>query len=69
MPFDATFHVSEFAGKLAVGGESLAELNKRPHDGNVDLDGAVTVEHAGKHGDALLRERVSRIAASTVTRT
>ena len=45
-------HRSDLPTQIFVSGEHGTELQKRTHDGDVDLDGAITMEHAGKHGDA-----------------
>ncbi len=37
-------------------GKNFAQLDEGAHDSDVDLDGAVAVKDAGKHGDALLGE-------------
>ena len=46
-------------------GDELTELDERPHDEDVDLDGALAIENRGKHGDALLTEGVRGNAAAT----
>lgn len=50
----------DLAGESAIGREHLAELHERAHDGDVDLRGAFSAQHAGKHRHALLGENVWR---------
>lgn len=45
-----------FPGQVLIRGQNLAEPDKSPHDGNVDLNGLLAAENAGEHGDAFLRE-------------
>ena len=61
LPFD----FFQLAGKFLVRCQYLAQLHKRPHDGDVDFDRTVTVENAGKHRHALLGEGVGQSAAAT----
>jgi len=61
------FQGIEFSGEFVVRRQHLAEFNKRPHDGDVDLDGAAAAEAAGEHGDALFGEGVGRVAAVAPT--
>ena len=42
----------------------VAQPHEGPHDGDVHLYGALAVQHARKHGDALLSERVREITAA-----
>src|SRR5581483_2874650 len=56
MTFDAFFQFGELASELDVAAKHPAELDEGAHDGDVDLNGAVAVEHGGEHGDSLLRE-------------
>ena len=38
--------------------EHLAQPHEGPHDGNIDLDRAVTVKHTRQHRHALLRKHI-----------
>ena len=42
--------------ELLMAGQDAPNLDERPHDGDVDFDGALAPEHAREHGDALFRE-------------
>jgi hypothetical protein len=43
----------DLAPEVFMDGQHLAQLGERPHDLDVDLDGSVAIESAGKHGHAL----------------
>ena len=45
-----------------MSGEHGTKLEKGTHDGDVYLDGAITMENAGKHGDALFGEGIRPMA-------
>ena len=64
----ALFHIRDFPAQIFVCGEHGAKLEKRTHDGDVDLDGAVAAENAREHGDAVLRKDKWKIAAATMKR-
>ncbi len=55
--FDLALQLRQLMGQFLVQGERLPQAHKGAHDGDVDLDGALAVQHAGEHGDALLGER------------
>ncbi len=44
----------DFSGEVFVARQDLADPDKRAHDGDVDLDGALAFENARKHCHALL---------------
>ena len=48
------FHGLNAAGQVAVGVHQAAQLNKRAHDGDIDLNSSLGAQHAGEHGNALL---------------
>lgn len=52
--------------QIGMRGEHLAQSNERTHDLHIYLYGPFTVEHAGKHGDALFGEGVGVVATSAV---
>ena len=52
----------ELARKVRIRCEHLPELNKGPHDGDVDLHRARAAENAGEHGNALFGEGVGAVA-------
>ena len=60
------FHFSDLAAQVFVSGEHGAELEEGAHDGDVDLNGAVTMENARKHGYPMFGEDVRAIATATV---
>ena len=62
--FEAALEFGEFAGKLAVTGEQLAELNEGTNDRDAHGDGARAAEDAGEHGDALFGEDAGRLATA-----
>src|SRR5258708_4303863 len=57
----------DLAGKVPVGSKDLAELYKGAHDSDVDLDGTLAAERAGKHGDAVLGEGVRGMTPAAPT--
>ena len=57
------FEVVDFAGEGLVVVHEFAELDEGSHDGEVDFDGAMAAQDAGKHGNALLGEGKGRGAA------
>src|SRR5438067_12618741 len=59
---DALFQFGKSARKLAIGLRRLAQLHKRAHDGNVDLDRALAVQHARQHRYTLFCERVRQMS-------
>jgi hypothetical protein len=56
----AGFHSLNAQSQIAVGVHQAAQLHKRPHDGDVDLNGTLGAQHTGKHGDTLLGEGVGQ---------
>jgi hypothetical protein len=50
-----------------VGGQDFPKPNERPHDGNVDLNGSVTSENAGEHGNTLFGEGMGTILEMLTT--
>jgi hypothetical protein len=60
----ALFHFSDLAAQVFVGSQHGTKLEEGAHDGDIDLDGAITMENAGKHCDAMFRESVRKIAAT-----
>lgn len=54
---------AEFAGEFGETREHLAQLDEGAHTGDVDLNGAFAVEHAGEHGDTLFGEGVRQVAS------
>jgi hypothetical protein len=48
--------VVNFAGQVTVGGEYLANPDKRTHDGDVYFGGSVAVQDTGKHRHTLFRK-------------
>lgn len=60
------FHLGDFSPQVFVSGEHGAELEEGAHDGDVDLDGAITVENAGKHSYAVFGESVRAIPTATM---
>ncbi len=63
------FKDGELLRQIPVSRHQLPEPDKGLHDGDVDLDGTFTVQHAGTQGDSLLREGHRKIAPTAVTRT
>src|SRR5947208_7986449 len=61
------FERGKLAGKFRIREEHLAQAHKCAHDGDVDLHGPRTPQHAGKHRDALLGEGVGKITTATAT--
>src|SRR5579863_9056130 len=62
----ALFHFVNLAAEILVRGEHGADLEECTHDGDVDLDRAIAVKNAGKHGDAVLGEGVGLVTTATV---
>src|SRR5258708_27764402 len=54
------FERVDLLGKVLMTGGKLPELDKRSHDGDVDLNGALAVEHRRKHGHTLLGKNVRK---------
>jgi hypothetical protein len=48
-----------------VRGRGASQLNKRPHDRDIDGDRRLAPENAGQHRHALLCEDVGHVATST----
>lgn len=57
------FEGVDFAGEVSVVVHEFAELDEGSHDGEVDFDGEMASQDAGKHGNALLGEGKGRGAA------
>ena len=57
------FQRLKFRCQLLVGGQEFSQLGKRAHDLDIDLDGALVVQHAGKHGHSLLGENIGQEAS------
>lgn len=51
-------HGLNATGQIAVGVHQAAQLHKRAHDGDIDLNRTLGAQHAGQHGDTLLGEGV-----------
>ena len=62
----AGFHGLDAQSKVAVRVHQAAQLHKRAHDGDVDLNRTLGAQYAGKHGDTLLGEGVRNGATATV---
>src|SRR5260221_14246909 len=63
------FQFLELAGQVLMSRKNLAQAHEGAHDGDIDVNGALTAKHAGKHGNALFGESVREIAAPAATRT
>ena len=61
MALDLALQFGQFVSQFLVQGERFSQTHEHPHDGNVDLNGARTAQHARQHGDALLREDLRQI--------
>ena len=59
------FQLIEASDKSLVRGDHFSKLNKRSHNGNIYLDCAFAVQHAGDHGDTLFGEYIGQISATT----
>ncbi len=57
----------ELLGQLGIGGHYPTDSDERPHDANVDLNGPFAAQNTGQHRDAMFREDVGRVAASTAS--
>ena len=53
LPVVFPFEVIEPFGQILVRGQPLPQPHERPHDLDVDRNGSLAVQHAGKHGDAV----------------
>ncbi len=51
----------QLAGEVFVRRQDFTQPDERPHDGDVDLDGPVTVKDAGQHRNALFGEGVGQV--------
>lgn len=47
-------------GQRAIQGDQLAQSNEGSHNHDVDLDGSVAVQNAGKHGDPVFGKNIGR---------
>ena len=70
--FDIGFEVLYFLFQAvkAVGGRSgyqLADGYEGTHDGDVDFDGGVAVQHSGEHGKPLFGESIGEFTGSSPT--
>ncbi len=59
-------HLSDFSAQILMSGEHGTKLEKGTHDGDVYLDGAITMENAGEHGYAMLGEGIRAITTASV---
>ena len=59
----------ELTIELFVRFEYLSQTDEGAHDGDVDIDGLIAVQHAREHRDTLLRKCSRQIAPPTVFRT
>lgn len=57
------------SGKPFVRGDHFSKLDKRSHNGNVDLNGSLASQYAGKHCHALLGEGIGRMPSAAPLRT
>ena len=64
MAFEISFQLPQFVGEVLVQGQRFPQAHKHAHDGDVDLRGTRTAQHARKHRDALLREDIGVEPAS-----
>ena len=48
-------------GQVCMGGKHLAQSNECAHDFDIDLDGTLTSQHAGKHCYALLGKHIGQV--------
>ena len=60
----ALLHFHDLAPQIFVRGEHGADLEEGAHDGDVHLDGAIAVEDAGEHGNAVFGESVRKVATA-----
>src|ERR1700676_1873173 len=59
-------HLGDLPTQIFVGGEHGTELQEGAHDGDIDLDRAVTTKNAGEHRHAMFCEGVWTMATATV---
>lgn len=52
--FDLPFQICQSGGQFLMKRQRLAQAHKGPHDGDVDSNGSLAAENAGKHGNAML---------------
>jgi len=60
------FQLCYFASQVLMTGKHRPQLEKCTHDSDVNLNRAITVEHAGKHGGAVLCECIGKIPAAAM---
>jgi hypothetical protein len=61
----ALLHLVNFAAQILVSGKHGADLEEGAHDRDIDVNGAIAVEYAGKHSDAVFGENARKITAAT----
>jgi hypothetical protein len=61
------FQSLNLSRKVGVGSEHLPQVNKSPHYLNIHLNGSLTSQDAGQHGDTLLGKDVGQILAMLPT--
>ena len=62
------FHLRDLPAQVFVRGEHGAQLEESAHNRDVNLHGAIAMQDTGEHGDAVFRECVWVITATSVKR-